>query len=99
MRNLEYTFEIILTNTMVEIVQTIKQNQAGIRTTPRTALKNAINGEVVYTLPAGEDIIRGKLAALEKFINDNSLSSIDPLIKLALVHCQFEAIHPFVDGK
>jgi Fic family protein len=89
---------LIPTNTMVEVVQTIKQNQAGIRTTSGTALKNAINGEIVYTPPTGEDIIRKKLAALEKFINDNSLSSVDPLIKLALIHYQFEAIHPFVDG-
>ncbi len=89
---------LILTNTMVEIVQTIKQNQAGIRTTPGTALKNAITGEIVYTPPVGEDIIRAKLAALESFINDGSLSLADPLIKLALIHYQFEAIHPFVDG-
>lgn len=89
---------LILTNTMVEIVQTIKQNQAGIRTTPGTALKNAINGEIVYTPPTGEDVIREKLAALENFINDESLSTVDPLIKLALIHYQFEAIHPFVDG-
>jgi Fic family protein len=89
---------LILTNSMIEIVQTIKQNQAGIRTTPGTALKNAINGEVVYTPPTGEEILRGKLAALENFINDNSLSTVDPLIKLALIHYQFEAIHPFADG-
>ncbi len=42
---------------MIEIVQTIKQNQSGIRTTPGTALKNAINGEVVYTPPTGEEIL------------------------------------------
>jgi Fic family protein len=89
---------LILTNTMVEIAQTIKQNQAGIRTTPGTALKNAINGEIIYTPPTGDDVIREKLAALENFINDSSLYSVDPLIKLALIHYQFEAIHPFVDG-
>ncbi len=89
---------LILTNTMVEIVQTIKQNQASIRTTPGTALKNAINGEVVYTPPTGAEILREKLAALENFINDNNSSPADPLIKLALIHYQFEAIHPFADG-
>jgi Fic family protein len=88
---------LILTNTMVEIVQTIKQNQASIRTTPGTALKNAINGEVVYTPPTGAEILREKLAALENFINDNNSSPADPLIKLALIHYQFEAIHPFAD--
>ncbi len=89
---------LILTNSMVEIVQTIKQNQAGLRTTPGTALKNAINGEIVYTPPVGEFVIREKLAALENFINNDSESSIDPLVRLALIHYQFEAIHPFVDG-
>lgn len=89
---------LILTNTMVEIVQTIKQNDAGIRNTPGTALKNAINGEVVYTPPCCEDIIREKLATLEHFINDPNISTLDPLIKMALLHYQFEAIHPFIDG-
>ena len=89
---------LILINTMVEIVQTIKRNKAGIRITPGTALKNAINGEVVYTPPSGEDIIREKLAALENFINNKDVSPVDPLIKLALIHYQFEAIHPFIDG-
>lgn len=89
---------LILTNTMVEIVQTIKQNNAGIRNTPGTALKNAINGEVIYTPPCCEDAIREKLAALENFINDTETSAVDPLIKLALIHYQFEAIHPFSDG-
>jgi Fic family protein len=89
---------LILTNTIIEIAQTIKQNKAGIRTTPGTALKNAINGEVVYTPPSGERILREKLAALERFINEEGLSPLDPLIKLALIHYQFEAIHPFADG-
>ena len=89
---------LILTNTMVEVVQTIKHNNAGIRTIQGTALKNAINGEVVYTPPSGEDILRKKLAELERFINDNDMSLVDPLIKLALIHYQFEAIHPFSDG-
>jgi Fic family protein len=89
---------LILTNTMVEIVQTIKQNNAGIRNTPGTALKNAISGEIIYTPPCCEDIIREKLAALEHFINDPDISNLDPLIKMALLHYQFEAIHPFIDG-
>lgn len=66
---------LLLTNTMVEIVQTIKQNDAGIR---------------------NESI--EKLSALEQFINDPALSVLDPLIKMAFIHYQFEAIHPFADG-
>lgn len=89
---------LLLTNTMVEIVQTIKQNNAGIRNTPGTALKNAINGEVIYTPPCCEAILRDKLSALEEFINNPEITSLDPLIKMALLHYQFEAIHPFSDG-
>lgn len=85
----------ITTNLCLEIVQCIKQNTAGIRTTPGTTLSN-INGEVIYTPPSGEDVIRDKMANLETFINEND--SIDPLIKMAISHYQFEAIHPFSDG-
>ena len=89
---------LLLASTMVEVVQTIKQNNSGIRNIPGTALKNAINGEVIYTPPCCEDVLRGKLTALEQFINDNEASSFDPLIKMAFIHYQFESIHPFADG-
>ncbi|MRG44786.1 Fic family protein [Chitinophaga sp. SYP-B3965] len=89
---------LLLTNTMIEIVQTIKQNKAGIRNTPGTALKNGISGEIIYTPPCCENVLREKLESLERFINDPALSSLDPLIKMALIHYQFEAIHPFSDG-
>ena len=72
---------LLLGNTMIDIVQTIKKNQSGIRNSPGTALKNAINGEVVYTPPCCEDILRDKLSALEIFINDKDISTLDPLIK------------------
>ena len=85
----------ITTNLCVEIVQCIKQNTAGIRVTPGTTLSNP-NGEVIYTPPSGENVIREKLANLETFINEDQ--SLDPLIKMALLHYQFEAIHPFADG-
>jgi len=89
---------LLLVNTLVEIVQTIKQNNAGIRTTSGTALKNAVNGEIIYTPPCCEEVIRQKLAALEQFINEEEISSLDPLIKMTLIHYQLEAIHPFLDG-
>jgi Fic family protein len=85
----------ISTNLCVEIVQCIKQNEAGIRTTPGTTLTNG-KGEIIYTPPSGEKVIREKMANLESFINENN--HIDPLIKLAISHYQFEAIHPFSDG-
>jgi Fic family protein len=85
----------ITTNLCIEIAQCIKQNTSGIRVTPGTTLANNL-GEVIYTPPTGEGIIREKLANLEKFINQDD--SLDPLIKMALMHYQFEAIHPFADG-
>jgi Fic family protein len=85
----------ITTNLCISIVQCIKQNTASIRATPGTTLSST-KGEVIYTPPSGEPIIREKLANLEKFINENE--TIDPLIKMALMHYQFEAIHPFADG-
>ena len=86
---------LITTNLCVKIVQCIKQNNASIRNTPGTKLSNT-EGEVIYTPPSGEQVIREKLANLEKFINENE--TIDPLIKMAILHYQFEAIHPFSDG-
>lgn len=85
----------ITTNLCIELVQCIKQNTAGIRTTPGTTLSNR-QGEVIYTPPSGEQVIREKMANIETFINEND--SIDPLIKMAISHYQFEAIHPFSDG-
>ena len=85
----------ITTNLCIKIVQCIKQNNASIRKTPGTTLSNP-NGEIIYTPPSGEDTIREKLANLEKFIYKND--TVDPLIKMAIIHYQFEAIHPFADG-
>ena len=90
--------DLLTTNTFVKIVQTLKQNQSGIRNTPGTTLTNSSRGAVVYTPPCCEDVIRQKLDALERFINEDDANSPDPLIKLALMHHQFEAIHPFSDG-
>jgi Fic family protein len=89
------TKPFITTNLCVKIVQCIKQNNSSIRNTPGTTLSNT-QGEVIYTPPSGEQIIREKLANLEKFINEDE--TIDPLIKMAILHYQFEAIHPFSDG-
>jgi len=85
----------ITTNLCIKIVQCIKKNTASIRVTPGTTLTTP-QGEVIYTPPSGDTVIREKLANLERFINENDC--IDPLIKMALMHYQFEAIHPFADG-
>lgn len=89
------TKPFITTNLCINIVQCIKQNTASIRVTPGTTLTNTL-GEIIYTPPSEENVIREKLANLEKFINEDE--TIDPLIKMALMHYQFEAIHPFSDG-
>ncbi len=85
----------ITTNLCIDIMQRIKENTSSVRTTPGTTLSNT-NGDVIYTPPSGEDVIREKLSNFEKFINEDD--SLDPLIKMALMHYQFEAIHPFSDG-
>jgi len=89
------TKPFITSNLCIKIVQCIKQNTASIRVTPGTTLSTP-QGKVIYTPPIGESVIREKLANLERFINEDN--GIDPLIKMALMHYQFEAIHPFADG-
>ncbi|MGE0771364.1 MAG: Fic family protein [Cyclobacteriaceae bacterium] len=88
---------VLTSNLFVQLVQIIKENQAGIRTTPGTQIINDRTREVIYTPPVGEQLIREKLKNLEEFINLNE-DGLDPLIKMAIAHYQFEAIHPFGDG-
>jgi Fic family protein len=87
---------VLTTNLFIELVQTIKEHSGGIRRMPGTAVANAATGTVIYTPPEGESVIRDKLKNLEDFIHAED--ELDPLIKLALIHYQFEAIHPFADG-
>jgi len=86
---------VFSTNFFVGIYQTIKQTNAGIRNTPGTKISDN-RGNTLYTPPEGENLIRDKLKNLEDFIHNDD--SLDPLIKLAVTHYQFEAIHPFTDG-
>lgn len=88
----------LLTNNIIKQIQSeLEMNSAGFRTVPGTTLKNN-RGEVVYTPPQdGNEIIR-LMDNLERFINDKNMSDIDPLIKTAIIHHQFESIHPFYDG-
>lgn len=95
--NLVKQKEILTTNMIVEIQQIIEDNNAGIRKLPGTVLKNDRTGEVVYTPPEDEKEILEYMKNLEEYINED-FDSIDPLIKLAIIHYQFESIHPFYDG-
>ena len=87
----------INTNTIIKIQGIIEHNNAGIRKLPGTELKNSITGETIYTPPQNEQEIRAYLKNLEGFINDDK-DNIDPLIKVCLIHYQFESIHPFYDA-
>ena len=87
---------MITSNMLIEIQQLIILNRAGIRKQAGTVLKNESTGEIVYTPPVGEQEILNLLANLENYINSDD--ETDPLVKLAVIHYQFEAIHPFYDG-
>ncbi len=84
------------TNMIVEIQRIIEGNRAGIRKQGGTVLQNEKTKEIIYTPPSTEDEIRELMTDLEKYINIED--GIDPLIKLAVIHYQFESIHPFYDG-
>lgn len=86
---------LLTLNTILAVQEALEGNTAGFRTTPGTVLKNQQSGEVVYTPPSPERIA-GLMGELEKFIH--SESPLDPLVKMALIHHQFETIHPFYDG-
>jgi Fic family protein len=83
-------------NHIVEIQSVLEKNRAGYRKVPGTVLKNGAD-RVVYTPPTPERLPR-LMTDLERFINDGELFAADPLVKMALIHHQFESIHPFYDG-
>lgn len=86
-----------LSTRTAEVVCTrIKNVEMQVRKVPGTALGNQQTGEIIYTPPVGEALLREKLANWERFIHDER--TIDPLIRMAVAHYQFEAIHPFTDG-
>lgn len=90
--------DVLTLNDIKHIQSILEQNSAGFRTTPGTQLKRANDGAIIYTPPQdGQDIIR-YMVNLERFINNDQMSQLDPLIKMAIIHHQFESIHPFYDG-
>ena len=89
----------LLTNrTILQIQSVLENNKAGFRKLPGTALKNAATGETIYTPPQDYEEIMSLMANLEKYINDSEIQDCDPLIKMAIIHFQFESIYPFYDG-
>lgn len=89
---------LIRVNDILQMQAIIEPDRAGIRKIPGTIVGNAETGEVVYTPPQHPDEIIELLDNLVTYINDDQLSELDPLIKMALIHHQFESIHPFYDG-
>lgn len=88
----------MLTNrTIIKMQQILRETTQKFRTQSGTTLKNDF-GEVIYAPPQEKNEILDLMSNLEKFINDDELSNIDPLIKMAIIHHQFESIHPFYDG-
>ena len=86
----------ISTNMIIDWQTELIETNAGLRKIPGTVLQNDVTGEVIYTPPAGEVGIRSLLKNFENYLNDENGN--DPLVKMAILHYQFEAIHPFYDG-
>lgn len=89
---------LIANRTFVDMFRLLKGRSAGFRRTPGTALKNERTGAIVYVPPQNIADIEMHMARLERFINDDAVCALDPMIKMALIHHQFESIHPFPDG-
>jgi Fic family protein len=86
----------LTTRTTEDICSIIKGVAMTVRRVPGTALAHEGSGEIIYTPPVGESLLRDKLGNWESFIHSNN--ALDPIIKMAVAHYQFEAIHPFTDG-
>lgn len=89
--------KILSLNDIIAIQEVLEHNGAGFRKIPGTVLKSS-SGKVVYTPPQEYDEIVRLMTNLERYINVSDMHAVDPLIKLAIVHHQFESIHPFYDG-
>jgi Fic family protein len=90
--------QLITVNRIVEFHQTLMGNDAGIRKLPGTVIKNLTTGKTVFTPPQDTSEIQSLLTDLERFMNDESMCAVDPLVAMAIAHHQFESIHPFYDG-
>jgi Fic family protein len=89
---------LLTNNTIISMFQILKRTDGGFRATPGTALKNEASGELVYIPPQDVNVVKEQMGRLETFINDDDKCDLDPLIKMAIIHHQFESIHPFPDG-
>lgn len=95
--NLVRTNKLLTLKEIKAIQQVLEKNSAGFRTVPGTMLKSS-RGDIVYTPLQSGHAVEELMANLEKYINIPELHDVDPLIKMAVIHHQFESIHPFYDG-
>lgn len=95
--NLVRKNKLLTNNIILDIQQALEENRAGFRKVPGTVLKNQA-GEVIYTPPQDGAVVERLMQNLESYINTPEMQDLDPLIKLAVIHYQFETIHPFYDG-
>lgn len=91
------TTELLTNSTILEIQEELERNRAGFRKQAGTQLKDA-SGKVVYTPPQDPNEVVRLMSDFERFVNDDESFPVDPLIKMAIAHHQFESIHPFYDG-
>lgn len=87
---------LLLKRDIVYIQSILEQNSAGVRRQSGTNLKNALTGEIIYIPPQDFETIENLLRDLENYINEPN--DVDPLVNMAMIHYQFESIHPFYDG-
>ena len=102
--SLKYGFSLVrkhgllTANNIIDIQGVLEEYRSGFRKVPGTTLKNDQTGEVIYTPPQNHQDIVKHMNNLEAFINVPDLTDLDPLVKMAIIHHQFESIHPFYDG-
>lgn len=89
---------LLTKNHIIEIQAELEKNRAGFRKLPGTELKNELTGQIIYIPPQNPAEIEKLMDNLEHFINEDAFFDADPLVKMAMIHYQFESIHPFYDG-
>ncbi|MDR0776083.1 MAG: Fic family protein [Azonexus sp.] len=89
---------ILSNGTLIALFQLLKNSNETFRTSGGTVLKNERTGATVFVPPQDGTQVQTHMQALERFINDDAACELDPIIKMALIHHQFESIHPFSDG-
>lgn len=92
------TKKVLTVNNIITIQELLENNNAGLRKVPGTTLKNQQTGEIIFQPPQDALVIKELMQNLEVYVNDDTLNDYDPILKMAIIHFQFESIHPFYDG-